>query len=64
MFVAADGTPTTEPVTVAAGTTKTVPACPPPAASIWVQVHSGAVSAAITASYADPAGALRAVAPI
>jgi hypothetical protein len=63
VFVAADGTPTTEPVTVAAGTTKTL-ALSKPAASIWLQVHTGAVSVAVTASYADPAGALRAVAPI
>jgi hypothetical protein len=63
VLVAADGTQTTQPVTVAAGTTKTVPLTTP-AASLWLRVHTGTVSAAVLTAYADPAGQLRSVAPL
>lgn len=61
--VSAAGVETTVPVTVAAGTTSPVP-LPGPAASVWLRVHSGAVSAAVRTSYVDPSGALMSVAPL
>jgi hypothetical protein len=61
--VAADGTQTTQSVTVAAGTTKAL-GLATPGASVWLRVHSGSVSAALTAAYADPSGRLVSVAPL
>lgn len=61
--VAADGTQVVEPHTVSAGTTVAVPLSSP-AVSAWLRVRSGAVFAALTTAYADPAGPLRSVAPL
>jgi hypothetical protein len=61
--VAADGTPTSRQVVVAAGTTTTVPLTGP-AVSGWLRVVSGSVNAALYTSYADPSGVLLSVAPL
>jgi hypothetical protein len=77
VYVAADGTESTQPVAVPAGTTKeiVVPAVMPGAAtttgttgpapvSVWIRPRSGAVTAALATSYADAAGPLLSVAPL
>ena len=60
---AADGTLTSHPIAVAAGTTTTVPLAGP-AVSGWLRVGSGSVNAALLTVYADPAGGLLSVAPL
>jgi hypothetical protein len=61
--VAPDGTETTVPVTVEAGTTVSVP-LKAPAVSAWLRIRAGAVSAAVVTAYADPAGPMTSVIPL
>ena len=74
VYVAADGSESTQPVAVPAGTTLTVPtpltmprgtpASTAAPVTVWLQPRTGAVSAAFTTSYADPNGPLLSVAPL
>jgi hypothetical protein len=61
--VSADGSQAGQPVSVAAGTTVSVP-LKAPAVSVWLRVRSGGVAAALVTAYADAAGPLRSVAPL
>jgi hypothetical protein len=76
VYVGADGSQTTQPVAVPAGTTLTVavpltmPATPTTPATtvspttVWLEPRTGAVVAAFASGYADPAGPLLSVAPL
>lgn len=76
-FVAADGSRSTQQVTVSAGTTVTVPVpgtipggtgatpgTPNPPVSVWLRPSSGAVAAALATAYTDAAGQLLSMAPL